>query len=123
METDAKKILETLPSFDVLLSVIEEIKQLSLKKMILEKEIKTLESQTFTIVMTDDKYFVGGKPVAVSYFENCFKYTGIGGMILEKRTELSVVTSDLDSKRAEYDVYKQMHDFWKTLVYMEKSGY
>ena len=77
METSSKKILEALPNFNDYLDTIEEIKKLNLRKMKLEAAIKQDESRNFVEVMTNPKYFVSGKAVPVSYYENAYKYNGI----------------------------------------------
>jgi cobalamin biosynthesis Co2+ chelatase CbiK len=123
METNAKKVLESLPSFDDLLKTVDEIKELSIKKMKMDATIKELESVTFKEVMSNPKYLVNGKQPAVSYYENAYKHTGIDNDLLSYRNDYSEVVSELDAKKAQYDLYRQMHDFWKTLVYLEKSGY
>lgn len=121
METNSKKVLEALPTFDDLLALSNEIKTLSIRKMKIDSALKADESANFSEVMTNTKYFVGGKPVPVSFFDNAYKYKGIDNNLMVLREDLIEVSGELDSKRAQYELYMKMHDFWKTMVYMEKS--
>ena len=120
METSSKKILEAMPSFEDFMTLASEIKAASIEKMKLENEIKSAEALAFKTVMTDEKYFVGGKPVAVSYFENYYKTRGLNGEILELRNKLAETVADVESKRNQFEIYKSMHDLFKTLVYQER---
>lgn len=121
METSSKKVLAALPDFDAFMAIAQEIKKLYHSKMILENEIKTSESNAFKAVMTDPKYFNNGKTVSVSYFENLYKHKGLENETLELRQKLADVVSELDLKRSQFEIYKQMHDLYKTLVYQEKN--
>lgn len=120
METNSKKVLEAMPSFDDFMSLAEEIKEISVEKMRLENEIKATEAATFTRVMSDSAFFVGGKPVSVSFYENAYKFSGVGGGLLELRNELANVVATLELKRNQFEVYKSMHDLFKVLVYQER---
>lgn len=121
METNSKKVLEALPDFNDFLKLIDEIKALSIKKMTLEKDLKEQESEVFNKVMNSEQFFNNGKPVAVSYYENAYKYNGVSGELIPYRELLINVSAELDAKKAQFDVYKQMQDMYKTLVYAEKT--
>lgn len=121
METNSKKVLAALPDFDKYIEVAEEIKRLYFAKMMCEKDIKEMESRAFKEVMTNPDYFIGGKPVSVSYFENAYKHSGVNREILPFREELAGITSELDAKRTQLDIYKQMHDLYKALAYQERG--
>ena len=120
METNAKKVLEALPDFNDAQDLLSEIKRLTITKMKLESSLKADEASNFQEVMTNDKYFVGGKPVAVSYYENAFKYKGIEGNLLPAREELIHVSAELDALKSRYELYRQMQDMYKTLVFAER---
>lgn len=121
METNSKKVLAALPSFEDYMALAEQIKALSLAKMRFDNKVKEAESYAFRQVMTDPKYFVNGKTVSVSYFENCYKQTGLNDEISELRDQLAQIISELDSKKVQFDIYKQMHDLYKALAYQEKG--
>jgi hypothetical protein len=120
METSSKKLMEALPSFDEFMNIASKIKELSVRKMQLENRIKETESNSFKEVMSNPKYYINGKPVAVSFFENAFKFTGLDGGLILLRNELAQIQSELDEQRNLFDIYKQMHDLFKVLVYQER---
>lgn len=121
METNSKKILEALPNFNDYLDIIEEIKRLNLKKMQVEAAIKQDEASNFIEVMSNPKFFVGGKAVPVSFYENAYKYGGIDGNLVNLRAEYMRVSAELDALKARYDVYRQMQDMYKSIVYAERA--
>lgn len=120
METNSKKVMAAMPSFDDFLGLAQQIKQIYLDRMLLENEIKSSESKAFTEVMNNPTYFVNGKPVPVSYYENCYKHRGLNGEILELRNKLAEKVAELELKRSQFEVYQRMHELFKTLVYQEK---
>lgn len=121
METSSKKILEALPNFNDYLDIIEEIKALNLKKMQVEAAIKQDEANNFVEVMSNPKYFVSGKAVPVSFYENAYKYGGIDGNLVMLRAEYIRISAELDALKARYDVYRQMQDMYKSIVYAERA--
>lgn len=121
METNSKKVLAALPDFDKYMELAEEIKNISIEKMLTENAIRTKEAETFKEVMTNPKYFTNGKTVPVSYFENAYKFTGIDGELTSMREHLAKMVALLEQKRSQFEIYKQMHDLFKTLVYQEKT--
>ncbi len=120
MQTNSKKVLDALPEFERFMELAEEIKSLSLDKMKLENAIKSSEAGCFREVMGNDRYFLNGKPVPVSHFENAFKHRGLEGEILELRNKLAETQAELDLRKNQFEIYKQMHDLFKTLVYQER---
>lgn len=120
MDTNSKKVLEAMPSFDKFMELAEEIKKISLDKMVIENLIKSAEATTFQTVMTDPKYFVNGKAVPVSYYENSYKHKGISGETLDLRLKLAEKVAELELKRNQFEVYHSMLELHKTLVYQER---
>ncbi len=121
METNSKKILAALPSFEDFMQLAELVKKLSLSKMRLENEIKKEEARTFHVVQEDPDLWKNGKPVSVSYFDNAYKHRGIHGELLPIRDEYAAVSAELDSKKTQFEIYRQMLDLYKALAYQEKS--
>lgn len=120
METNSKKILDAMPSFDDFMNLAEQIKRLYIDRMLLENQIKSKEAATFREVMGNPKYFIGGKPVSVSYYENSYKHTGIDDEILNLRISLSERVAELERCRSQFEIYQRMLEMHKTLVYQEK---
>jgi hypothetical protein len=121
METNSKRLLEAIPDWQDFMRLAGEITALSYKKMVADSRIKTMESDNFKMVMSDPKYFINGKAVAVSYYENAYGHSGVDNSILPIREEYAQICSELELKRIEYEVYKQMLDTWRTLSANERS--
>lgn len=121
METNSKKVLAALPSFDDYMALAEEVKKLSMLKMRLENEIKKRESLVFQRVMNDPALFRQGKSVSVSYFENSYKHCGLEGELLPVRDEYAAVSTELEAKKTQFEIYRQMQDMYRALAYQEKS--
>ena len=120
MDTNAKKVLEALPDFNDAQDMIEQIKVVTIAKMRLDADIKAGESANFNEVMTSAQYMVGGKQPAVSYYENAYKYTGLEGNLIVLRDKLSTTAAELDALKSRYELYRQMQDMYKTLVFAER---
>jgi hypothetical protein len=121
METNSKKVLQALPDFNDVLALISKVKELTVKKMKLDSDIKYQEAANFSLIMNSSEFFVGGKPVAVAYYEHCYKFAGIKDNLKSLRQELILITAELDELKVKYDLYKQMQDMYKTMVFAEKS--
>lgn len=121
METNSKKVLAALPDYNDYLELASEIQKISFERMLTENAIKSREAEVFKEVMTNPKYFVNGKTVPVSYFENAYKFGGLEGEIIPMREHLADMVSRLEQKRAVIEIYKQMHELYKALAYQEKS--
>ena len=120
METNSKKLMEAMPSFEKFMELANEIKEISVRKMRLENRIKETESENFRLVMSNSTFFVGGKPMTVSYYENAYKFAGVENNLVPLRAALADAQSELDLKKSEFEVYKSMHDLFKVLVYQER---
>ncbi len=121
METSSKKVLEALPDFDDYMKLAGEIKNISYERMLTENAIKAKEAEIFRTVMTDPKYFTNGKAVPVSYFDNAYKFSGLNGELLDMRSHLADMVSELELKRSQFEVFGRMHDLYKALSYAEKN--
>jgi len=114
METNSRKLLEAIPDFREFMNLAEEIRNLLYEKLLLDKHIRNEEAQIFRTVMTDNNFFVNGKPVPVSYYENAYRFGGIDNSLIPYRERLAMVISELEKKKMEYDIYKQMLEVWRT---------
>lgn len=120
METSAKQLLESIPDWQDFMNLAEEIKVLSYRKMVADSRIKVAEADDFRLVMSDPKFFVNGKAVAVSFYENAYEQAGVDGSLLPLREEYAMICSDLELKKLQYEIYKQMLDMWRTLSASER---
>jgi hypothetical protein len=120
METNSKKILAALPDWEDFMALAEEIKKLYVYRMGLENKIKSIESENFRRVMSENLFFVNGKPVPVSYYENAYKHSGIDNNLVAVREELAETVAMLEQKRNIFEIYNRMLEMHKTIVYQEK---
>lgn len=120
METNSKKVLEALPDFRDFMDLADTISNLYVQRMKLENQIKSAESKVFMEVMNNPQYFVNGKPVPVSHFENSYKHRGLSGEISELRDSLADIVAKLDRSRTQFEIYNRMLEMHKTLAYQEK---
>jgi hypothetical protein len=121
MITNSNELIKSLPDFDDLVKVAQDISALQYKKLMLEAKIKEAEANVFKLAFTDEKFFQGGKPASVTFIENTYKYTGLDNSIVPLRTELAEVTAKLEEHRILFDIYKNMLDVWRTLSASERS--
>src|SRR3990172_13067160 len=120
MNDNLTEILKSIPDFEDLLSLVNQIRELSFKKLLLEKEIKEKESEVFRTMTSDKNYLVNGKSPSTSFIENTYKHSGLSGEILPIREEYSKVTVDLDRCKMTMDVYKNMISVFQTLSANER---
>ena len=120
MDTNSKKVLEALPDFQDFMALSDKVKELYVNRMRLENEIKRLEAATFREVMSNPDFFVNGKPIPVSHFENMYKHGGFDGELLQLRNSLADTMGELERSRTQFEIYQRMLEMHKTLVYQEK---
>ena len=115
MKATPDEVLKAIPDFEEFTKLAEEISALMYKKLSLDAQIKDGESNVFKVASTDEKFFQGGKPPSSTAIDNTYKYSGLAGELLPLRQELARATADLEGKRIQYDIYKQMVEIWRTL--------
>lgn len=121
MKTDLKEILASLPDFDALTELAGKIRELSVKKLMIEKEIRKAESHAVLVVTGNPVWFRDGKPLPMSLVESTYKYTGLEGEILPLREQYIEACGELDELKMRMDIYKNMFDVWRTLSANERS--
>lgn len=121
MNSNLKELAESIPDFDEMINLADEIGELSFKKMQLENRIKAEESAIVAKVYSDVKYYVGGKPPSMSFIESTYKYTGLDGQLTQKREELAYVTSILEKSKLRLYIYKDMLEVFRTVSANERS--
>jgi hypothetical protein len=115
MKGTPEEVLKAIPDFDEFMKLAEEISALMYQKMTLDAKIKEGESNVFLQASTDERYFQGGKPPSVAFIDNTYKYPGFDGSLMALRNQFAQVVSDLEAKKLQMDLYKQMIDVWRTL--------
>ena len=121
MKGSPDEVLKAIPDFEEFSKLAEEISALMYKKLTIEANLKSGEANVFMVATTQPEYQQGGKPPAISYIENTYKFSGISGDLAPMRYELAKVTAELDGKRLQYDIYKQMVEIWRTLCSNQRS--
>jgi hypothetical protein len=122
MKGTPEEVLKAIPDFEEFTKLAEEISALMYKKLSLDAQIKDGESNVFKIASTDEKYLQGGKAPSSTAIDNTFKYPGLNGELLPLRNELAKATAELEGKRLQYDIYKQMVEIWRTLSSNQRTA-
>jgi len=111
---------EILPDFNEILKLIDDIKELEFKKVLLDLDIKTEISNVYTSTATDSAYYIGGKVASVSYIAKTWEHTGLDGGLIEKRKELENIKVELSSKLNKLQILKLMVEVWRTISANER---
>jgi hypothetical protein len=122
MKASAAEVLSKIPDFDEFMSLTKEIADLLYSKLALEAKIKAKETENYKTVSTDKSYFQGDKPPSSAYIENAYKYSGLNGELVPMRLDLAKVSADLELKRLQLDVWKNMIEVWRSLSASERSS-
>lgn len=115
MKGTPEEILKAIPDFEEFTRLAEEISALMYSKLSLEAEIKSGEANVFQVASTSEKFLQGGKPPATSYITETYKFTGLANELMPIRERFAKVSSELEGKKLQMDVYKQMIEIWRTL--------
>lgn len=121
MKASIKEVVEKLPDFEDFLELTDYVRDLSFSKMSLDVEIKSKEAEIFRTAVSDEKYFVNGKPPSATYINSAYSHTGFEGELLPLRNELAQVSSDLEAGKAKMEVYRNMLDVFRTLSANERG--
>jgi hypothetical protein len=122
MDLTANEVAKRLPDFDDLLKLTENIGELLLQKLLLEKDIKNSESKAVYEATINPIYQQNGKAPSMSFIESTLKYTGINNETLVLREKQAYIIAELEKAKSKYDLYKELIDIWQTLSYSEKKN-
>jgi hypothetical protein len=122
MKGSPEEVLKAIPDFEEFTKLAEEITALMYKKLSLDTHIKHGESIVFRVASTEESFFQGGKPPSSTAIDNTYKYPGLAGELLPLRQELAKATADLEGKKLQYDIYKQMVEIWRTLCSNQRTA-
>lgn len=122
MKISSEELLSKIPTFDEFMALSAEIGTLMYRKMKLDAEIKAKESENFLRIMTDEAFFINGKPPSATHVESAYRFPGISGELLPMRLELAEVTSELEKSKIKMDIWKTMVDVWRTVSASERSS-
>lgn len=119
MKANLKEILESIPDYEDFMKLAEDIGQLSFEKMRLENQIKAKEAETFKKCMETQ---VDGKRPSVAYVENAYMHTGIDGELTGLRDAFAYMCGELDKKRIQLSIYKDMIGLFQTVSANERNS-
>jgi len=123
MESNASNILKLMPDFDDMMKLSEQIKNTDIEKARLELLISEGEANVFKVAMTDPDFLINGKPPAVSFVKETYKYTGLTGELMTLRSSLIEIIAEHGNLVRKFKLFDQMLDVWRTLSANErKSG-
>lgn len=120
MKSNLKDILEAIPDFDDLTKLVNEIGELSFKKMQLENKIKAMESVTFTKAINE--FSIEGKKPSVAHIQNAYMHTGIDGEILPLREQLADVSAMFEKRKLLMSLYRDMMELYRTFSANERNS-
>jgi hypothetical protein len=122
MELSSTEIAKKIPDWDELTKMTDNIAEVMLKKLLLEKQIKAEEAKIVYTATTDIQYALNSKAPAISFIEATYKYTGFKNELLPLRDEMALLTSELEKARNRYEIVKQMLDIWRTVSANERNA-
>ena len=120
MKSNLKDIIESIPDFEDFLKLGEQIGQLSFEKLRMENQIKSKESETFKKAMAIPNG--EGKFPSASFVTNSYLHTGLDGELVGLRDGLAFLTSELDKKRIQLAIYRDMLEVFRTISANERSS-
>lgn len=103
-----------LPDMEQLYSIVEDIAQLTMKRNVLEVELKSEESRIVIEATTNQERFVGGKPPSMAFIDSTWKYGGFNNELLPSRKALAEVEASLDRAKLLFEFYKMLVDVYRT---------
>lgn len=103
-----------LPDVDRMFELIDKSERLSMESSILKVELEFNESAIALEAISNEKYFVNGKPPAMSFLETTWLRTGFNNELMEKRLKLATMLSELDTIKMKLNLYNKLIDLYRT---------
>ncbi len=103
-----------LPDFNDMARIVDRIKELSHRKIILENRIKSKEANIVKEATTNSAYYLNQKPPSMVYIQSTYLFTGFKGELLPLREELAQIISDLEHAKLTFRVFEDMIEVWRT---------
>jgi len=109
-----------LPDFDDMSKIVEELRNLDMRRASLEFQIKKGEMIAFTVATEDSQYFVGNKPPSATYINSKWKYGGINNELLPLRKELGELEVEIDNTKLKLEILRMKIEVWRTVSANER---
>jgi len=119
MKSNLKDIIESIPDFDDFMKLANEIGELSYNKLDLENKLKAKESEVFKSAMKQP--LENGKLPSASFVTNAYIHTGFDGELMGMRNDLAYAQSQLDKKRIQLSIYRDMLEVFRTISANERN--
>lgn len=103
-----------LPDFNSMSEIVDIIKDLGYKKIILENKIKSKEAYIVKEALTNPSHYPNGKIPSMSFITATYLFTGFDGELLALREELAKIVSELEHSKLTFKVYGNMIEVWRT---------
>ena len=103
-----------LPDFEEIASTIKKIREISIKKSLLDLEIKAKEATVNIKATIDTEYFVNKKPPSQEYIKNSWRVTGFSGELIGLRKRLATLYADLEYNRLRLAMLNTLVEVWRT---------
>jgi hypothetical protein len=120
MKSSVKDILEAIPDFDDLTKLVDEIGELSFRKLQLENRIKAAEAETFREAMA--RPLENGKFPSSSFVANAYLHTGFDGQLIAEREKLADISAMLDKRKLLLSIYRDMMEMFRTISANERKS-
>ena len=105
------KIEDFFPDFEEMARVNKELRELVLKKNLLDLEIDIGVKNTVLKIMST----AGDKKPSMEFIKTTYIITGLDDELVEKRKLIVELNADLDYKKNEFFILKQKCDVYRTL--------
>jgi len=119
MKSNLQAILEAIPDFEDFMQLADEIGELSFKKMQLDNKIKEAETLVFRTAMASP--LENGKLPSATFVNNAFLHTGMNGELVEKREQLADYSAQLEKKKIQLSIYRDMLELYRTFSANERT--
>jgi len=106
--------LSTLPDFDDLDRLVEEVRTLSLNAEYLDIFIKVKEAEIIMEYTTNVEKFVSGKVISMTQLKATVAYTGENNELVDKRNELATIRANLEAVKLKLNLERAKIDVWRT---------
>jgi hypothetical protein len=115
MNANLTDLISIIPDFSEFVKLTEEIGELSFRKMSLEKDIRSVESNIVKEATINEKWFISGKPLSMSFIDSTYKYTGFYNELIPLREKLAEIASTLEKRKLLLSVYRDMLEVFRTI--------
>lgn len=104
----------SLPDFDDMALIVEEISAIVERKLVIEAELDTKAALIVLEATTNPARMINGKTPSMEFVKNGWMVTGFDGELIPLRLELASVTARVEEKRNMLQLLFRKLDVWRT---------